>query len=59
MLLLHHVLLATVHFELVQILRRHVGVLVERLLIHLIVWTRHHVRVILMLAFVRLHSRLD
>ena len=51
-------LLATVHFKLVQILWPHVGVLVKLLLIHLTVRILHHLSVILMLAVTLLHPRL-
>ena len=54
----HNVLLATVHFKLVQILWPHVGVLVKLLLIHLTVRILHHLSVILMLAVTLLHPRL-
>ena len=54
----HNMLLATVHFKLVQILWPHVGVLVKLLLIHLTVRILHHLSVILMLAVTLLHPRL-
>lgn len=54
----HNMLLATVHFKLVQILWPHVGMLVKLLLIHLTVRILHHLSVILMLAVTLLHPRL-
>ena len=56
---LHHDLLATVDFELVQILWPHVRMLVELLLVHLTVRALHHMSVILVLAVTLLHPWLD
>ena len=59
LLLLHHVLLARVRFELVQILWPHIRGVIVRLLVHLIMRAGHHLGVILMLTITLLHPGLD
>ena len=52
-------MLATIDFELVQILWPHVRMLVKLLLVHLTVRALHHMSVILVLAVTLLHPWLD